>query len=85
MGPVRFVRVPPYESWANWTNFCNSWENGAFFGVKSVKTVLVVASIPLLESQLELHLVQIRSLVVQIVGFVSCLDDKDFVEFCNEL
>ena len=33
---MRFVRVPPYESWANWTNFCNSWENGEFFGVKSV-------------------------------------------------
>ena len=33
---MRFVRVPPYESWANLTNFCNSWENGEFFGVKSV-------------------------------------------------
>ena len=32
MGSVRFVRVPPYESWANWTNFCSSWENGDFFG-----------------------------------------------------
>ena len=27
---MRFVRVPPYESWANWTNFCSSWENGDF-------------------------------------------------------
>ena len=27
---MRFVRVPPYESWANWTNFCSSWENGEF-------------------------------------------------------
>ena len=28
---MRFVRVPPYESWANWTNFLSSWENGDFF------------------------------------------------------
>ena len=27
---MRFVRVPPYESWVNWTNFCSSWENGDF-------------------------------------------------------
>ena len=27
---MRFVRVPPYEIWANWTNFCRSWENGDF-------------------------------------------------------
>ena len=33
---MRFVRVPPYESWANWTNFFGSWENGEFFGVKPV-------------------------------------------------
>ena len=33
---LRFVRVPPYESWANWTNFVSSWENGDFFGVKTV-------------------------------------------------
>ena len=33
---MRFVRVPPYESWANWTNFLSSWENGDFFGVKTV-------------------------------------------------
>ena len=25
---MSFVRVPPYESWANWTNFYFSWENG---------------------------------------------------------
>ena len=25
---MRFVRVPPYESWANWTNFYFSCENG---------------------------------------------------------
>ena len=31
IGSVRFVRVPPYESWANWTNFCSFWENGDFF------------------------------------------------------
>ena len=35
-GSMRFVRVPPYESWPNWTTFCNCRENGAFFGVKSV-------------------------------------------------
>ena len=28
LGFLRFVRVPPYESWANWTNFYFSWENG---------------------------------------------------------
>ena len=28
---MRFVRVPPYESWAKWTNFLSSWENGDFF------------------------------------------------------
>ena len=28
---MRFVRVPPYESWANLTNFFSSWENGDFF------------------------------------------------------
>ena len=28
---LRFVRVPPYESWANWTNFLSSCENGKFF------------------------------------------------------
>ena len=33
---LRFVRVPPYESWANWTNFFSSWENGDFLGVKTV-------------------------------------------------
>ena len=27
-GFLSFVRVPPYESWANWTNFYFSWENG---------------------------------------------------------
>ena len=27
---------PPYKSWANWTNFLSSWENGDFFGVKTV-------------------------------------------------
>ena len=30
-GSMRFVRVPPYESWANLTNFFSSWENGDFF------------------------------------------------------
>ena len=25
------VRGPPYESWAKWTNFLSSWENGDFF------------------------------------------------------
>ena len=33
---MRFVRVPPYESWAFWTNFYFSCENGDFFGVKRV-------------------------------------------------
>ena len=33
---MRFVRVPPYENWAFWTNFYFSWENGEFFGVKHV-------------------------------------------------
>ena len=28
---MRFVRVPPYESWANWTNFLSFWENCEFF------------------------------------------------------
>ena len=28
LGFLRFVRVPPYESWANWTNFYFSCENG---------------------------------------------------------
>ena len=28
---MRFVRVPPYESWENRTNFLSSWENGDFF------------------------------------------------------
>ena len=28
---MRFVRVPPYENWAFWTNFYFSWENGEFF------------------------------------------------------
>ena len=28
LGLLRFVRVPPYESWANWTNFYFSCENG---------------------------------------------------------
>ena len=32
---MRFVRVPPYESWANWTNFLSYWENGNFLGVKT--------------------------------------------------
>ena len=32
---MRFVRVLPYESWANWTNFFSSWENSDFWGVKS--------------------------------------------------
>ena len=27
-GFLSFVRVPPYESWANWTNFYFSCENG---------------------------------------------------------
>ena len=27
-GFMRFVRVPPYENWAFWTNFYFSWENG---------------------------------------------------------
>ena len=27
-GSLRFVRVPPYESWANWTNFYFSCGNG---------------------------------------------------------
>ena len=31
-------RTTPYESWANWINFCSSWENGDFLGVKSVVT-----------------------------------------------
>ena len=35
-GFMRFVRVPPYENWAFWTNFYFSWENGEFFGVKHV-------------------------------------------------
>ena len=30
-GFMRFVRVPPYENWAFWTNFYFSWENGEFF------------------------------------------------------
>ena len=28
--------ILPYESWANWTKFFSSWENGELFGVKSV-------------------------------------------------
>ena len=28
---MRFVRFPPYENWAFWTNFYFSWENGEFF------------------------------------------------------
>ena len=28
LGFLSFVRVPPYESWANWTNFYFSCENG---------------------------------------------------------
>ena len=28
---MKFVRVPPYENWAFWTNFYFSWENGEFF------------------------------------------------------
>ena len=33
---MRFVRVPPYENWAFWTNFYFSWETVNFFGVKHV-------------------------------------------------
>ena len=33
---MRFVRVPPYENWAFWTNFYFSCEDGEFFGVKRV-------------------------------------------------
>ena len=40
MGSVRFVRVPPYESWANWNNFCSSWENCDFFWGKKCCTLL---------------------------------------------
>ena len=30
-GFMRFVRVPPYENWAFWTNFYFSCEDGEFF------------------------------------------------------
>ena len=40
---MRFVR--PYENWANWTNFLSSWENGEFFGVKTVVPTTVIYSI----------------------------------------
>ena len=37
---MRLVRVPPYESWANWTNFLGSWENGKFFWGQTCCTLL---------------------------------------------
>ena len=37
---LRFVRVPPYESWANWTNFFSSWENGDFFWGQNCCTLI---------------------------------------------
>ena len=36
---MRFVRVPPYESWAFWTNFYFSCEDGEFFGGQTCCTL----------------------------------------------
>ena len=36
---MRFVRVPPYEIWANQTNFYSSWENGDFFWCQTCCTL----------------------------------------------
>ena len=36
---MRFVRVPPYEIWANRTNFYSSWENGDFFWCQTCCTL----------------------------------------------
>ena len=33
---MMFVRVPPYESGVKLTNFVFSWQDGDFFGEKSV-------------------------------------------------
>ena len=35
-GSLRFVRAPPYESWANWTNFLVPWKTVIFLGVNSL-------------------------------------------------
>ena len=36
---MRFVRVPPYEIWANRTKFYSSWENGDFFWCQTCCTL----------------------------------------------